>query len=292
MEHPQLGSIASVAHEIGKLPSGSQPPLTPFAAHCFGHALAQQLLDMAAAASIPKNKGNDNSDDTIEIVIGQDPREHGMRLADAFARGAESADPRIRVVYTGLATTPGCSAFSRIHGSQASVMVTASHLPADRNGFKIYYNGGVGMTHLQLYDLGVRAMECATNWYNKGVLPPSSGHAAVMCSSHVDYMPAYTESLKQAIIDQVGGVRGDQPLRGLKIVLNAGNGSGGFFQKVLEDLGADPDISIHLNADSDFPNGIPNPEYAPMFEATIAACEKVHADLGIMLDTDADRYVY
>ena len=63
------------------------------------------------------------------------------------------------------------------------------------------------------------------------------------------------------------------------------------FQNVLESLGAEPHVSIHLDPNGQFPNGVPNPEYAPMFETTIAACERTQADLGIMLDTDADRYV-
>ena len=281
VDHPRLGSIASVAHAIGRLPPGSQPPLTPLAAHCFGHALAQQLLEHSG----------DDDHNTIEIVIGQDPRLHGMRLADALARGAESANPtRIRVLYTGLATTPACASFLKLHGCQAAVMVTASHLPPDRNGFKIFYPDDMirRMTQRELLeDLGARAMDCANAWYNAGLLPPSSGNAAVMCSQHVQYMPAYLESLKQAIIDQAN--RGSHPLQGFKIVLNAGNGAGGCFQQVLTDLGADPTVSIHLVPDGNFPNQVPNPEYAPMIQETVKACEEVHADLGIMLDTDADR---
>jgi phosphomannomutase len=58
---------------------------------------------------------------------------------------------------------------------------------------------------------------------------------------------------------------------------------------VLRDLGADVNASIHLDPDGSFPNGVPNPEDIKMLEYTIAVCEKEQADLGIMLDTDADR---
>jgi phosphomannomutase len=80
-----------------------------------------------------------------------------------------------------------------------------------------------------------------------------------------------------------------KPLDGLKLLLNPGNGAGGFFKYVLEDLGADVSASIHLEPDGLFPNGIPNPEDVKMLERTISVCEKEQADLGIMLDTDADR---
>jgi len=165
-------------------------------------------------------------------------------------------------------------------------MVTASHLPADRNGLKFFTPEG-GFTKSQIQQLGVRAMDCASEWYTRGMLPPASGDGAVMCSEWVDWMPQYADSLKQAVIQQVN--RGETPLKGLNIVLNSGNGSGGFFQAVLEDLGADVSGCIHNTPDGSFPNGIPNPEYTPMLEETVKACEAAYADLGIMLDTDADR---
>jgi phosphomannomutase len=59
----------------------------------------------------------------------------------------------------------------------------------------------------------------------------------------------------------------------------------------LKNLGADTAHSIHLNPNGTFPSdtGVPNPEYKPMMDATIKVCRECHADLGIMLDTDADR---
>ena len=113
-----------------------------------------------------------------------------------------------------------------------------------------------------------------------------------MCSQQVDWMPAYAASLKQAILSKTKNastVDNEQPLTGLKIVLNSGNGAGGFFQQVLKDLGADVSASMHLFPDGTFPNGVPNPEDRLMLEQTIACCREANADLGIMLDTDADR---
>lgn len=145
--------------------------------------------------------------------------------------------------------------------------------------------GGFSKTDIQT--LGRLARSCAEEWYNRGILPPTSGDNAVMCSEHVDWMPSYAESLKMAIINKTGGKQ--KPLEGLKIILNAGHGTGGFFRDVLEDLGADMSASMYLEPDGNFPRGIPNPEDISMFERTAAACETAQADLGIMLDTDADR---
>jgi phosphomannomutase len=106
----------------------------------------------------------------------------------------------------------------------------------------------------------------------------------------VDYMPHYALTLKNAILKEVGSEDAPETaLAGLRIVLNSGNGSGGFFHKVLEDLGADVSASIHIEPDGAFPAYIPNPESSQMVAETTRVCEVANADIGIMLDTDADR---
>ncbi|MBA0706291.1 hypothetical protein Golax_018411, partial [Gossypium laxum] len=74
------------------------------------------------------------------------------------------------------------------------------------------------------------------------------------------------------------------------IIVNAGNGSGGFFTwDVLDQLGADTFGSLHLNPDGMFPNHIPNPEDKTAMALTRAAVLENTADLGIVFDTDVDR---
>jgi phosphomannomutase len=106
----------------------------------------------------------------------------------------------------------------------------------------------------------------------------------------VNYMPHYASTLKTAILKEVGSDEApEKALEGLRIVLNTGNGSGGFFHKVLEELGADVSASIHVEPDGAFPAYIPNPESSQMIAETTRVCEEANADIGIMLDTDADR---
>jgi phosphomannomutase len=103
-------------------------------------------------------------------------------------------------------------------------------------------------------------------------------------------MPSYAKSLTDAILRETGasGLE-ERPLEGLKIVFNSGNGSGGFFNDVLKNLGADVSASMFVEHNSAFPNGVPNPESQSMVDATMKVCQESKADLGIMLDTDADR---
>lgn len=104
--------------------------LTPFASHCFGVAFARWLLlrheddeeeEEGSSSSSGDNKNeehniNKHGNNALTICIGRDPRLHGERLADAFARGAESVDgvtKPVRVLYTGLTTTPSMYEFCR-----------------------------------------------------------------------------------------------------------------------------------------------------------------------------------
>ncbi|KAL7572921.1 hypothetical protein ACA910_004565 [Epithemia clementina (nom. ined.)] len=320
VDHKRVGSVASVAYQIGRSSQASSTyaPLTPFAAYCLGYGFAQHVLDQQQRQTRQTTAAATKTEqEPITIVVGQDPRPHGMRLVDAFARGAEQAGrppqqrmpepepqsepaPLVQVLYTGIATTPACAAFSGfLTKATASVMVTASHLPIDRNGFKFFYQGNC-LTKAEIGLVGHWASQFAIQWYTQNsLLPPSSGEGAVMCTSWVDYMPEYAASLKRAIQREVEDPSNnsnadnksdpDKCLEGLTLVVNAGHGSGGFFQGVLKDLGANVIGSIGITPDEKFPLGIPNPEYQPMMDATIKACQNVQADLGIMLDTDSDR---
>jgi phosphomannomutase len=81
-----------------------------------------------------------------------------------------------------------------------------------------------------------------------------------------------------------------QPLKGLKIIVDAGNGAGGYFaEKVLQPLGADTTGSQFLEPDGHFPNHIPNPDNKEAMASIQAAVLANHADLGVIFDTDVDR---
>jgi phosphomannomutase len=82
----------------------------------------------------------------------------------------------------------------------------------------------------------------------------------------------------------------DKPLAGMHILVDAGNGAGGFFAThVLAPLGADITGSQFLDPDGSFPNHVPNPEDPEAMNATIEAVKANGADIGIVFDTDVDR---
>jgi len=276
VDHPRLGRISKAARaiDVAQQEDGI-PALSPFSSFCLGQAFGHLVLQQSET-------------DAPTIALGRDPRPHGTMLCDAFARGVQSASEKIRVVYTGIATTPSMFHFCRAGLCDGAVMVTASHLPSDRNGFKLFTPKG-GFTKDQVQQMNRLAADFAQKWHDiEGLLPPTSGGEGVFCSERVDFMPGYASTLQKAICSEVESTS-DKPLEGLTIVLNSGNGSGGFFHKVLADLGADVSASMGVEPNGDFPAGVPNPEKKDMIAETIATCQEAKADLGILLDTDADR---
>jgi phosphomannomutase len=76
----------------------------------------------------------------------------------------------------------------------------------------------------------------------------------------------------------------------MKIIVDAGNGAGGFFaEDVLAPLGADTAGSQFLEPDGRFPNHIPNPENEEAMRSVSDAVLASGAHLGIIFDTDVDR---
>lgn len=101
VDHPVTGRMAGLARAIGQT---SLPALTPFAAHCLGFAFATMIKEY--------HRLEEDEDEEVVICIGRDPRQHGVVLADSFARGAGGLKG-VKVFYTGIATTPALFEFCR-----------------------------------------------------------------------------------------------------------------------------------------------------------------------------------
>ena len=157
-----------------------------------------------------------------------------------------------------------------------SIMITASHLPFNRNGMKFFDKDG-GLEHDDITDILTIATDLAVV-------------NAEAEAGQVDIITSYSAHLVEKIRQGVNAPDYDLPLKGLKIVVDAGNGAGGFFvEKVLKPLGADTTGSQFLEPDGMFPNHIPNPEDKDAMAAIKSAVLAQQADLGIIFDTDVDR---
>lgn len=180
------------------------------------------------------------------------------------------------VILTGLSSTP--SMFMLLQddfGAQASIMITASHLPYQKNGLKFFVKDG---------GLEGRDIEQILRLAEEGNFCPASARGTV---TKRPYIQKYAEDLVGKVRRETGKM---EPLKGKKILVDAGNGAGGFYvDLVLKPLGADTEGSQFLEPDGSFPNHIPNPENETAMESVCSAVKKYHADFGIIFDTDVDR---
>lgn len=261
----QNGSdIRGVAMEI---PGGKAVNLT-----------AEAAADLAAGFAYWLSEKTGKALAELKIAIGRDSRITGPAILDAASVALENLG--ITVYDCGMATTPAMfmSTIYPQFGADGSVEITASHLPPERNGLKFFTKDG-GLDKGDIKAL----IEYAEN------LPPART-LSVGARIKADLMQAYSQSTRALICKELGASEEEKPLKGLSVVVDAGNGASGFYAtEVLEALGADCSASQFLEPDGMFPNHVPNPENE---EAMASICSKVKeagADLGIIFDTDGDR---
>ena len=243
---------------------GEKAVLTNEVALCIGGAFITWLSERTG-----KHPG------ALTVAIGRDSRLTGPALLAACAEGM--ARTGAQVWDYGMCTTPAMymSLLTEGFKADASIMVTASHHPYYRNGLKFFLpEGGVSATDISMI-LSIAA----------STAPVDGPHPAVQKR---DFLPVY----KQQLMDRMRrGLDTDVacPLLGLHVVVDAGNGAGGFYEEMLREMGAWTEGSQFLEPDGHFPNHIPNPENEQAMAAISQAVVRVGADLGVIFDADCDR---
>ncbi|MDR2202463.1 MAG: phosphomannomutase/phosphoglucomutase [Clostridiales bacterium] len=214
-------------------------------------------------------------DKDLRIALGRDSRLSSAHISEICIEVLKKAGTEI---FDGeLFTTPAAFYMTKNPEVDAdgAVMITASHHPKQRNGLKFFTKaGGLDSAELDAVIAYAEAGETV------------EGARTVL--RRRDYLSDYAQTLIELVRRRCGNV--ERPLGGLKIVVDAGNGAGGFFARnVLRELGADTTGSQYLEPDGNFPNHVPNPEDAAAM-SSIRACVKDNAaDLGVIFDTDVDR---
>ncbi len=215
---------------------------------------------------------------SLTLSVGRDSRVSGPRMRDAVVRALTAAG--VTVADCGMASTPAMfmtTVKPVVDGApcDGAVQITASHHPWHRNGLKFFRPTG----GLEGRDITAVLELAAAGGAAEATVP---GRVIA-----VDFMKDYAADLRQKIVDGVGD---PQPLAGFHIVVDAGNGVGGFYAaEVLAPLGADVSGSQFLDPDGTFPNHIPNPENPDAMASVCAATVAAGADLGVIFDTDVDR---
>ena len=198
-----------------------------------------------------------------ELVVGRDGRLSSKAFEEALIEGLISTG--CNVIDIGLCPTP-VYYFSIFHlDRQGGMIVTGSHNPPDFNGFKI----SVGKSTIfgeEIQNLR-RLIEKKKFRTGKGNI------------SEEEIILPYQDYIKKNIHIE----------KKLRVAIDAGNGTAGIVAgQLLRDLGCEVE-ELYCEVDGRFPNHFPDPTIPENLKDLIDRVKKIHADLGIGYDGDADR---
>ena len=213
------------------------------------------------------------------VVIANDMRPSGPELVDAFADGL--AGRGVDVIRIGLASTDGLYFASGALGIPGA-MFTASHNPAQYNGIKLCRAGArpVGQ------DSGLTTVRELAGEYLAGAVPQVDDAERGTVEDR-DMLAEYATFLR-SLVDL-------SDIRPLKVVVDAGNGMGGFTAPAVLGTGAGLPalpldiVPLYFELDGTFPNHEANPLEPENLRDLQAAVVEHGADIGLAFDGDADR---
>ena len=238
-------------------------PLNEEVAWRIGNATAQFLRTSLTGYARSEPEMN-------RLIVGRDMRTHSPTLSQAFMEGvAASGTP---VVDIGMIDTSQIAFATNYLKCCGGVQTTASHNPADYNGFKISGPGGrpIGV------DSGLQEIA--------RIAAAISYHRVRQRESveRVDLAEPYRAYLREFL----------RPIRPLKVVVDASNGMAGrWFPIVFGDVENLEFIPLNFEHDGTFVHP-PNPLVPANLQQLRAAVREQKVDFGACFDGDADRCIF
>ncbi|RHJ92815.1 phospho-sugar mutase [Olsenella sp. AM05-17] len=220
------------------------------------------------------------------IAIARDSRLKGEDF-QRVAAGVLAANGVHVYVYPRIEPVPTLSFAVRYLHTSAGIVLTASHNPAQYNGYKVYNDNG-----------GQIANEAADEISASIAQTPVFGGVKMMDFDEglkqglIEWTP---EEVLDAFIDAVKkvSVPGFKAPEGYKVVYTPLNGTGmECVTRILKEIGVN-DVTVvpeQANPDGNFPTcKYPNPEFREALQMALDLAEKVKPNLVVATDPDADR---
>ncbi len=195
--------------------------------------------------------------------LGRDVRESSPRLHAAVRDGLLSTG--LDIFDAGIVPTPLLYYAIETTAASGGVMITGSHNPIEYNGFKLCRGTApIWGEEIRAIEAQIRASDFA---FGKGG------------ARDFDAFPEYRAMVRARL----------KSGRALKIVVDAGNGTGGLIgPQVLADLGHDV-VCLYCEPDGRFPHHLPDPTVPELMRDLRERVLAEQADLGVGYDGDADR---
>ena len=235
---------------------------------------AQATADVLTAAGLPRR-----------AAIGYDSRIGSERFARETAC-VLAANGIETYLYPRLEPVPALSFAVRTLSCGVGICITASHNPAQYNGFKVYGPDGCQLTP-------DRAAQIAKNLRSHSYFDghKTESFASLLAAGRIRWIP---DAVLDAFVDAVLALRmGSGSLSDLSVVYTPLHGSGlECVEKLLGRLGVGRLTLVEAQKDPDghFPTcPYPNPEIPEAMALGLACCARVHPDLLIGTDPDCDR---
>lgn len=267
--------VRGVVLETEKEARTFSPELAAYIARAFTDFLACKL-------------GKESSE--LRIAVGHDSRITAGDMKKECFHGLSVSE----VFDCGMITTPAMFQSTLLPESHfdGAIMLTASHLPFNRNGMKFFTENGA-LSSTELKEILQIAAELSERWGEADadcLVTAARLPIGAFTAQTFDMKAIYAAHMKQIICAEVQAEDFLHPLSGLHIVVDAGNGASGFFAtEILKPLGADISGSVYLEPDGHFPNHVPNPEDGEAMRAAREMVLSAGADLGVIFDCDGDR---
>jgi phosphomannomutase / phosphoglucomutase len=200
------------------------------------------------------------------LVVGRDCRESSTRFNKAMTAGITSTGISVKDI--GVVTTPLTYFAANTLPVDGLAMITGSHNPKEYNGFKT----GLGKTTFHGHEIQQLRRIIEAKDFEVAKKPG--------VVEAYDIVTAYNHFIRQSI--KVGR-------KGMKIVIDAGNGTGGEFAVPLFRAMGFEVVPMYCEMDANFPHHHPDPTVMENLTDLIAAVKKEKAEVGIAYDGDTDR---
>jgi len=200
-----------------------------------------------------------------ECVVGYDNRISGKKLVEQVMKGL--VDTGINVKFVGMVTTPLLNYATIFFNIEAGIMVTASHNPANENGFKIF---GDDFLHLNRGELEKVYTLIKNQQFTLGL---GEVQYYDLRKNYINMLSAYIRIGK----------------RRLKVAIDPGNGTTSLFiEDIVRYFNIDP-IYLNIKSDGSFPVHNPDPNDDKNLEVLKEVVKNEKCDLGLAFDGDGDR---
>jgi len=234
-------------------------------------------------ANTIKRQGGENKG----VAIAYDSR----RMSPEFALDSAlclAANGIRAYLFESLRPTPELSYSVRELGCMAGIVITASHNPAEYNGYKVYWEDGAQITYPKDEEIIGEVNSISDFSKAKTMKKDDAVHDGLLKIIGKEIDEKYIAELKKLVVNPVA-----EASKSMKIVYTPLNGTGNLpVRRILKELGFK---EVYVVPEQELPDsefttvGYPNPEDPKVFTYAQKLAKEIGADLILATDPDADR---